>query len=516
MDVGATNIKVVNQTEITATITLPACEPTGSGGLWVINDYEQGGGYPVQIVGSPAPTITEVKPSTWFAGKTYDKVVINGTGFTKATADCPATPVNITTTDGSVVTVSGVTVDSKTKITLSAVSPAASTPTETPTVTVGTAPNTAPAAVQILGNQIQCDPSMNCTQPVISTTDGSAPPVQNVVVGQPIILTTNPNLPATITPLKPTWAVGGTNIGWYSPTPASYDTASVTKTELKESDLNTYWVYPGTAIPVTYQYCVDIPGASPVKQCSMLANASFNVTGPGDAQMTIDAYNALTISKIVDHWPCLPPDWNPYLQYGVVTGYDDKACPDSGGVIANPVGIKFTQPEDSSNGTYSFVQLITGDKTTYASGKSSGAYITTPGMDGARGYPYPRLNLDDAYVSDSPNSPLVGPTNYSKSSRTLAATMYLLWTSNIQNSIPVPIGYQKWHFKSSTTNSGYPTSQSWNTPVSQYVGTDGDVIPSATDPKSQTSPYGYPIWRNLATPVWSITNANEVDQEEEL
>ena len=158
MYVEATNIKVVNQAEITATITLPACEPTGSGGLWVENNYEQAGGYPVQIVGSPAPSITSMKPSTWFAGKTYDKVIIRGTGFItadKATADCPATPVNITTPDGSEVMVSGVTVDSKTKITLSSVSPAASAPTETATVTVGTAPNTGTATAQILSDTCQ-------------------------------------------------------------------------------------------------------------------------------------------------------------------------------------------------------------------------------------------------------------------------------------------------------------------------------------------------------------------------
>jgi hypothetical protein len=93
--------------------------------------------------------------------------------------------------------------------------------------------------------------------------------------------------------------------------------------------------------------------------------------------------------------------------------------------------------------------------------------------------------------------------------------MYLLWTSSIPNSLPVPIGYQKWHFKTSTTNTGYPTYQSWTTPVSQYVGTDGDVVPSATDPKSQASPFGYPTWNNLVTEVWFVTGANEVDQEEE-
>jgi hypothetical protein len=203
------------------------------------------------------------------------------------------------------------------------------------------------------------------------------------------------------------------------------------------------------------------------------------------------------------------------LQYGVVTGYDKTVCPGLGDETGNPVGIKFTQPGVSSDGTYTFVQLITKDKTKYANGQSSGAFISTPGMDGALGYPYPPLQPGDDHVSDSPNATLVGPTNYSKVSRTFAATMYLLWTSNIQNSITVPVGYQKWHFKTSTTNTGYPTSQNWSTPVSQYAGIDGDVVSSATDPKSLTRPYGYPVWSNLSTQVWSTTNADEVDQEEE-
>ena len=105
----------------------------------------------VQIVKCDIPNITEIKPSTWFAGKIYDNVVIKGTGFTtaaKATTDCPATPVSISAADGSSVPVSNVNVVSKTKITLT-VAPPDDDPTEKATVTVGTAPNTATATAQI-------------------------------------------------------------------------------------------------------------------------------------------------------------------------------------------------------------------------------------------------------------------------------------------------------------------------------------------------------------------------------
>jgi hypothetical protein len=211
-----------------------------------------------------------------------------------------------------------------------------------------------------------------------------------------------------------TWTADGTRIAGYTPTPTNYATGKVTQVkddDLKKSNISFYWVYPeDDNIPVTYKYCVDIPGVG--NQCSGKAKAAFNVTGPGDAQMTVDAYSAVMIAKIVDRQPCLPVDWDPYLQYGIVTGYEPKICPGDGGETANPVGIKFTQPGASSNGTYSFVQLITGDTTRYASGNNRGAFIATPGMDGAQGYPYPPLYPGDDHVSDSPNSPLSGQTNY--------------------------------------------------------------------------------------------------------
>ena len=58
-----------------------------------------------------------------------------------------------------------------------------------------------------------------------------------------------------------------------------------TPTTLNQPSLTTYWLYPNSSVPVTYQYCVNIQGANPVLQCSLPANATFNVTGP-TAQIT--------------------------------------------------------------------------------------------------------------------------------------------------------------------------------------------------------------------------------------
>ena len=150
--IDLSKFKVVNPAEITVTAKPAAGEPAQAAYLMLQDAYEGATETTVQIVACDTPAITEIKPGTWFAGKTYDHVVIKGTGFTtqdKATAACPVTAVNITAADNSTVPVSNVSVDSKDKITLS-VAPPASDPTESVTVTVGTAPNTATATAQIV------------------------------------------------------------------------------------------------------------------------------------------------------------------------------------------------------------------------------------------------------------------------------------------------------------------------------------------------------------------------------
>ncbi len=143
-------------TELQFTVMPDASDPNETATLEVgLND---GGSFwswvPVtaQIVNKCTPTIASITPSTWFAGKTYDSVVIKGTGFIttdKATAACPVTTVTITAADGNAVSVSSVSVDSKEKITLTGVAPPASDPDESATVTVGSASNSATTTAEI-------------------------------------------------------------------------------------------------------------------------------------------------------------------------------------------------------------------------------------------------------------------------------------------------------------------------------------------------------------------------------
>ena len=137
---------LITPTKLQYSVTPDASDPTETATVligMVENDRFVPLSFNIQIVNKCTSTITSISPSTWFAGKSYDNVVIKGTGFIttdKATAACPVTPVNIIGADGTVVPVSNVNVVDKTKITAT-IAPDAGTKTEQATVTVGTAPN---------------------------------------------------------------------------------------------------------------------------------------------------------------------------------------------------------------------------------------------------------------------------------------------------------------------------------------------------------------------------------------
>ncbi|MGD0942322.1 MAG: hypothetical protein ABR905_21725, partial [Terracidiphilus sp.] len=487
---------VQTATELQIPFTVPASDPAET--VTLVVDFVDGGcanEVPTQIQIEPGctPTITSISPSTWFAGKTYNKVVITGTNFItsdKATAQCPVTAVTATTPDGSAVTVSNVNVVDKTKITAT-ISPDANTTTEQATVTAGTAPNTStpPTPAQILGNQIQCDPSMNCTQSVISTTDGSEPPVQSVVVGQQIHLTT-PAMPSGISVKSSQWKVDGTRIANYSPTTASASVTEVTDDDLTNDEITYYWVYPeDDNIPVTYKYCANIPGLSDPDDCSLEAKAAFTVTGPQGGTMTFTPFApAVTISNLSTCVDNTGATWQggPWMYYA--TGVTGPACPGQANYPA--FGINFNYPTgyaNDSNGTYLLVQLISRDIIT---GEAAGASVA--GLDGE--YPY---GLPPS--SDSPKLYLK-PTA-SSVRRDFTANMFLMWQSDTANSIPVPLGYQTWGFSGKATCSvACGAASSWKATTN---GTPGPVENFTPSSASQTKKVGnntlvdgYPTWTN--------------------
>jgi len=439
---------------------------------------------------SSTPTITSIKPSAWFAGKAQN-ITITGTNF-----DSFGGSLSITGKSAGSVPVTNVSFVDSTTITAT-VKPAVTYTADTADVTVTTAPYEYYMTSKAFKIDILPVPIILWNNTDVSGPNATPPSSRPFDVGQRVNLTTKPEpkaLPAGINITSSAWTVEGSNIGGYTPTPSSYDTADVLTTVTNLNNLQTYWVYAQDNIPVTYQYCVD-PSITGTNNCSLPSSATFNINNPGNGKMKADAYNAVVINDI-KITPCFPVVWAFFLQYGQFTGWDQDNCP--GWPIAGTPGITFAQPDNSSNGEYSFIQLIISDITTLSNGIKSISCIDEPGFDGGQGYPFPKV--DTGSTNDSPD--VILGQKYKTASRIFEATMYLMWKSSKAESMPVPIGYQIWHFNASAINSGYPSSEVWSAPISDYVGNEGDFIPSATDTKSPVYPYGYPIWRNLSKCTW--------------
>jgi hypothetical protein len=121
---------------------------------------------------------------------------------------------------------------------------------------------------------------------------------------------------------------------------------------------------------------------------------------------------------------------------------------------------------------------------------------TTQGIDTA--YPYKGIitGTSPPQALDAPNAPL--PSGYVVN-RSFNATMFLMWTSSLANSIPVPIGYQTWAFNGTGKQN---TAGAWGAYTNGTPGPVGNFTPSAgnqtTDGYTALG-YGYPTWSTVAT-----------------
>jgi hypothetical protein len=411
---------------------------------------------------------------------------------TNANSCAPTTP---SITAGSEnVALSNVNVVSPTEITLAA-APQGSDPLEAASVPVANYSLNGPPYF-LNSNAEPADilpvPTIQWNNNIIS---GAKP--QNAVVGQPISLTTTPTavtLAATFPFWQSTWVVGGTNIASY--TPSSGATVAPAPTVLTNTTLNTYWVFGGNPLTVTYKYCVNAPGLT----CSSNATATFDVSGQGTAKMTVTDYgatknkngnlnNAATIDYLYEKPSCTSSNEGPYMVYGNVSGIGPECL-----AFGNPTGsagMTFSASGASPNGTYSYVQTVSTNSITYtsASGNCTATSTPTPGPGLDSTYPYVTGNV----TTDSP--PLGLPVAETGASRNFDATMYLMWESTtVANPIPVPLGFQQWHFQASTTNPGAPTTLSWTTPQVQEHGPSAAWAPAT----SGSAYYGYPTWGGLS------------------
>jgi len=76
--------------------------------------------------------------------------------------------------------------------------------------------------------------------------------------------------------------------------------------------------------------------------------------------------------------------------------------------------------------------------------------------------------------------------------------MFLMWTSNLPNSITVPIGYQNWGFSGGAQQD---ITGAWLATTNGTPGPIGGFVTSSGDQKTDgytTLQYGYPIWSDVA------------------
>lgn len=208
--------------------------------------------------------------------------------------------------------------------------------------------------------------------------------------------------------------------------------------------------------------------------------------------MTTVPYSNLTIENLADCGTTTPPPLYPTMVYGNTTG---TICKVTGGTL----GISFTAPASSSGGSYSYTQLVNSDSTTQPGAPSC---TTNSGLDGNNPYGGTIANSSPLKAGDAPGIQLIA-SSASSLQRTFNATMFLMWTPNLANSIAVPMGYQNWGF-SATANcsASCGTYTNWTVTLNGIPGASGTFVPSNG---SQTSDgftflqFGYPIWSSVAT-----------------
>ncbi len=427
----------------------------------------------------------------WFAGKTYNKVTITGTNLNSTVglegANCPVV-VRVNVDTGSVSL--GVNSQSSTQI-MAIATPDPSDPTETACVTAaiffplvvraaesanatpaaGTAgsPCTDPDGNQGITVAILGAPKILWDDKRISVTGDADPTPQNAVVGQQIKLKTKPTADKLTTLglafSKNKWTVGGTRIADYAPTVASAKVKELTDADLKKANITFYWIYrENDNIPVTYKYCVDIPGADADGQCSLPANAAFNVAGPTSVTVTPSGQEFF----IGDN----PPAMNWGIQFNA------NATPPSG-----------------YTGTLTWIQLVQSFQYTwiYSDGDQPTTCTYTPGFDAGSPPSYPYAT--GAYAEDGPLIGLESPPNNDEIEQTASGQyqMYLMWNPSIGSgtsvSIPVPLGSLTWNIAGDVV---------WSAGTGAWVEVTADS--NATTNGNFTTSSAYPTWQLPATP----------------
>jgi hypothetical protein len=272
---------------------------------------------------------------------------------------------------------------------------------------------------------------------------------QPAVVGQQIVLYASYALPPGITVASQSWSPPGIIVGGFNTGSTNGGSYSAT---LNQQQTTFYWVTPIINQPTTFTLNLS---DGKVKTVS----TTFNISGP----------SAPGIATAIDQLRIIG---NNLMRFGQTGGN----------------GITFTAsstPPAGYSWSYVWYQLRTADSdhAVFNGGSLScttGASAAQPHLDGSAPY------SAGAQAYDSPNIAL--PSGDSQLSRTFSAKMYLLWSSGLANSIPVPLGYVTWSASGTAT---------FNSSTGLWTVTSGNPVPA---PSAFAATVSYPSW--------TVTDAN--------
>jgi len=313
----------------------------------------------------------------------------------------------------------------------------------------------------------------------------------------------------------------GTSIGAIVPLPA-----------LNGSSLTFYWVDPGNPRQMTYEYTMS-------NGQSASTAVTFNVLGPTNPGIVanIGSVEALPLdnNNVVD----LNGGGMPAQELTGLTQFGQAGAFGVGfiGSATLPPALPPATP-GSSPGSYSWVQLLSryqyrilwGSAAAFPASKTGrslcGTAYAQPVLDTQ--YPYAsflqQASVPHDTVFDGPVIPLTSPgTNVqdAEANVVFSATMFLMWTPAVANSIPVPLASVNWSFGGDAVNTMTSHSATWvggaqpvqlNTnflsapcsSTSEAVQQPCAVIVPGTSPAN----FGYPVWNAnfIDTPSFNCTD----------
>jgi len=286
---------------------------------------------------------------------------------------------------------------------------------------------------------------------------------QSVVVGQRVQLTVilHPSVPIE----KQEWRIGkkGEYTGGFLHTPLL---GGPQPTVLEGSTTAFYWISPGYNRTVSYHLRLT-------NGVTATAAVTFDVDGPSSTQVDVDSERV-----VMD-----PAALNSSVLGMMGSGISFRAryfLPE--GVAKNFIWVQLIQ-SDAITVDNNGVRLHCVPKTQPISSVGAGLDTT---------YPYDTHNP----TMDNPRIRLASDTQ--EYSRVLHARMFLLWTSGLSNSIPVPLGFVDWSFSGEVALKDAATN-AWEL-KSGYVGPNNPVMPFKRAPI-------YPFWTRLV-PYTEILTCN--------